>query len=107
MGKDRLESPAAARAWTRVEDYLRPLQRRSAHRLKPLKPRSEPEKPLFVLSTLPFVLLLGAMILMTLAVMVIAWPPSQPELTPAAPTKAHELGTAPKGWFQEAQKQFR
>ena len=106
MGKERLESSAAARSWTRVEDYLRPLQRRSAHRLRPLKPRSEPEKPLFLLSTLPFVVLLAAMILLTAAIFVIAWPPSQPKLPPPVPVKMHELGTAPSGWFQEAQKQF-
>jgi len=106
MGKERLESPAQARSWTRVEDYLRPLQRRSKHRFKPLRPRSEPEKPAFLLSTLPFVALLGAMILLTAAIVVLAWPPSQPQLAAPVPVKVPELGTAPKGWLREAQKQF-
>jgi hypothetical protein len=61
---------------------------------------------MFLLSTLPFVALLGAMILLTVAIVVIAWPPSQPELPAPTPIKMHELGTAPPGWFQEAQKQF-
>ena len=106
MGKERLESPAAARMWTRAEDYLRPLQRRSAHRLAPLKPRTQPEKPAFLLTTLPFVALLGAMILLTAAIVVIAWPPSQPPIAAPVPAKIPELGTAPKGWLQEAQKRF-
>jgi len=55
---------------------------------------------------LPFVALLGAMILLTAAIVVIAWPPSQPQLAAPVPVKVPELGTAPKGWFQEAQKQF-
>jgi hypothetical protein len=106
MGKERLESPAAARSWTRIEDYYRPLQRRSAHRLKTLKPRTEPERPALLLTTLPFVALLGAMILLTAAIVVIAWPPSQPQVAAAVPVKVPELGTAPKGWLQEAQKKF-
>jgi hypothetical protein len=38
--------------------------------------------------------------------MVLAFPGSQPEHKPKPPDK-HELGTANRGWFQEAQKQFR
>lgn len=107
MGKERLESPATARAWTSIEDYIRPLQRRSAHRLRALKPRTQPEKPALLLTTLPFVALLGAMILLTAAIVVMAWPPSQPQLATPIPAKVPEVGTAPKGWLQEAQKQFR
>jgi hypothetical protein len=106
MGKEHLESPAAARSWTKIEDYIRPLQRRSTHRLAALKPRTQPEKPAFLLTTLPFIALLGAMILLTAAIVVIAWPPSQPQLAAPVPAKVPELGTAPKGWLQEAQKQF-
>lgn len=39
MGKEHLESPAKARSWTKIEDYLRPLQRRSAHRLAKIAAR--------------------------------------------------------------------
>ena len=106
MAKEHLESPAAARPWTRIEDYIRPLQRRSVHRLAALKPRTQPGKPALLLTTLPFVALLGAMIPLTAAIVVIAWPPSQPQLAAPVPVKVPELGTAPKGWFQEAQKQF-
>ena len=106
MAKEHLESPAAAQSWTRIEDYLRPLQRRSTHRLRTLRPRTQPEKPALLLTTLPFVALLGAMILLTAAIVVIAWPPSQPQIAAPVPVKVPELGTAPKGWLQEAQKQF-
>jgi len=106
MGKERLESPAAARSWTRIEDYYRPLQRRSAHRLNAVQPRTQPERPALLLTTLPFVALLGAMILLTAAIVVIAWPSSQPQIAAPVPVKVPELGTAPKGWLQEAQKKF-
>jgi len=106
MGKERLESSAAARTWTRIEDYYRPLQQRSAQRLTRFKPRTQPERPALLLTTLPFVALLGAMILLTAAIVVIAWPPSQPQIAAPVPAAVPELGTAPKGWLQEAQKRF-
>jgi hypothetical protein len=36
---------------------------------------------------------------------VVAWPGSQPEFRPKP--QQSELGTAQRGWFQEAQKEFR
>jgi hypothetical protein len=43
---------------------------------------------------------------MSVAIMVAAWPGSQPQPRAKAQLAQHEPGTAPKGWFQEAQKQF-
>lgn len=106
MKKEGLAQPPKSRTWTRIEDYLRPLDRRSAVRRR-LNARLEPESPRLLLSTLPFLLLLGVLMLLTAAIAIVAWPASQPEVA-AAPSSVAvpDLGTAPKGWFQEAQKQF-
>jgi hypothetical protein len=58
-----------------------------------------------MLSTLPFFALLAAMAVLTVAIMVVAWPGSQPQVQPQ-PVQ-HEQGVAAKGWFQEARKEFR
>jgi hypothetical protein len=58
-----------------------------------------------LLSTLPFLALLAAMAVLTVAIMVIAWPGSQPVIQPRA--ALHEQGVAARGWFQEAKKEFR
>jgi hypothetical protein len=102
--KDGLAPPPAARAWTRIDDYLIHMRRRDAasrskHRLKP---RTEPEAPRFMLSTFPFVALIAIFGIMTIVMLIVAWPGNAPP-TRARPA-AHELGTAPKGWMQEARR---
>jgi hypothetical protein len=104
--KGDLAPPRPGRAWTKPEDYIGAMaRRRTARKARERRPRSEPEAPRFLLSTLPFLALLGALAVMSVAIMIAAWPGSQPQ-----PKKVqlaqHEPGTAPKGWFQEAQKQF-
>ena len=44
--------------------------------------------------------------IVAVAVMVLAFPGSQPQHKPDPPA-THELGTADRGWFEEARKQFR
>jgi hypothetical protein len=105
--KDGLAPPPAARAWTRIDDYLVHMRRRDAasrsrHRLKP---RTQPEAPHFMLSTFPFVALIAIFGIMTIVMLIVAWPGNAP---PARPRPAiHELGTAPKGWMQEARRDMR
>ena len=77
----------------------------TARKSREPKPRTEPEVPRLLLSTLPFLALLVAMAVLTVAIMVIAWPGSQPQ--PRPKVAQHEEGLAPKGWFQEAKKEFR
>jgi hypothetical protein len=60
--------------------------------------------PRLVLSTIPFAALLAVMAMLMVAIAVAAWPASQPAFRPQA--QAKELGTAQRGWFQEAQKEF-
>lgn len=99
-------APFEPRNWTRAEDYLGAMaRRRTARKQREPKPRTEPETPRLLLSTLPFFALLAAMAVLTVAIMVVAWPGGQPTPLPRSPQ--HEQGVAAKGWFQEAQKEFR
>jgi len=102
MKKQGLASPPP-RAWTRIEDYVVPLIRRARARRR-MKPRTQPEAPRLLLSTVPFLALLAALAVLAVAIMIAAWPGSQPRPQPR-PVQ-HEEGVAAKGWFQEAQKEF-
>jgi len=98
----------AKESWTRLDNYLASLaRRRTARRSRSPGPRTEPETPHFLLSTLPFLVLIAGLAVLSVAIAIAAWPVRQPELASMKPPPAHELGTAPKGWFQEAQKEFR
>lgn len=92
--------------WTRPEDYLGAMARkRGFRRTRRRDSRSEPDSPRLLLSTVPFLALLGLLGVLAAAIMVIAFPGSQPQ--PKAPQVAqHEQGVAAKGWFQEAQREF-
>jgi hypothetical protein len=100
-------APVAQRSWTRVDDYFETLaRRRTARRSRETKGRTEPDAPSFVLSTLPFLALFVGLAILAVGIAVTAWPGSQPERKPAAAAQ-HEPGVAPKGWFQEAQREMR
>jgi len=96
---------ANSRRWTQIEIYLEGLARRGSARRRGYQARTEPESPRLMLGTLPFlatILLLGILVVSIAAT---AWPPSQPQFQPKP--QQQELGTAQRGWFQEAQKEFR
>jgi hypothetical protein len=105
--KGDLAPPAPARAWTGIDDYLGALaRRRTARRARDPGPRTTPEAPRFVLSTLPFLVLFGALAVIAAGLFVAAWPGSNP--APAQPrADAQELGTAAKGWLDDAEREFR
>jgi hypothetical protein len=67
--------------------------------------RTEPESPRLMLSTFPFVATMLVLALLIVLFAVAAWPGSQPEFRPKP--QQRELGTAQRGWFQDAQKEFR
>jgi hypothetical protein len=105
--KEKVDSPAPPQhPWTRPDDYLGALARkRSFRRAREPKPRTQPERPRMLLSTIPFLALLTLLAVLAVAIMVVAFPGTQPQLKePAA--QAREQGVAPKGWFQEAQKEM-
>ena len=97
-------APPPPRAWTRIEDYVVPLIRR-AHARRRMEPRTQPEAPRLLLSTIPFLALLAALAVLAVAIMIAAWPGSQPRPQPRP--AQHEEGVAAKGWFQTAQREFR
>jgi hypothetical protein len=105
MNKDEVASRPQPRDWLRPEDYMETLaRRRTARRARMPAGRTQPEAPRYLLSTLPFLALFGGLAILTLAIIIAAWPSSPAK--PEAKVEQAELGTASKGWFQEAEKQF-
>jgi hypothetical protein len=98
------ESPAGK--WTRADDYVEALARRRTFRKGRASPkRSEPEAPALLLSTLPYIALLMLLGVLALGIIIAAYPGAQPQVrAPPAPTK--EQGVAPRGWLQEAAREF-
>jgi hypothetical protein len=104
--EEKLANPARPRAWTRPDDYLRAMARkRTFRRAHGDKPRTQPERPQLLLSTIPFLVLIGLLAVLSVAIMIIAFPGNQPQPKPR-PAVRPEQGVAPKGWFQEAQKEM-
>ena len=105
-GKGDLAPPRPGESWTRPEDYFAALaRRRTARKAREPKPRMQSETPRFLLSTLPFILLFVALAVITIGIVVTAWPGNQPQPRPKVAAE-REQGVAAKGWFQEAQKEF-
>ncbi len=108
MEKQRLTAPTA-RKWTQADDYVEAFGRRGRrsfgqrHRSSE---RTEPETQRLLLSTIPFLALLAALAVLTVAIMVTAWR-GQDAQPAASQVPEHERGVAQRGWFEEARKQFR
>ena len=97
---------ANSRRWTHIEIYMEALARRGTQRRRRrLDSRTEPETPKLMLSTVPIAATIFSLAVFVVTFAIAAWPPSQPEFRPT--TQQQELGTAQRGWFQEAQKEFR
>ena len=105
MKNQRTAQPPAER-WTRPDEYVEAMAfKRTARRKRAPKGRTQPESPRLLLSTLPFLALIGLLAILAVAIMVIAFPGSQPQQRAAGTPERHQ-GVAQKGWFQEAQKEF-
>ena len=107
--KEEIAPPPPARAWTRPEEYLGAMaRRRTARKAREpgSAPRTQPEAPRFLLSTLPFVALIGALVVLAAAIMIAALP-GQRAAGAKGEAQAAERGTAAKGWFQKAEREFR
>jgi anti-sigma factor RsiW len=99
-------APPEPRRWTRADDYLGAMaRRRTARRQREAPGRTQPESPRLLLSTIPFLALIAALAILAVGIMIVAWPGSQPQ--PQQRQVAREQGVAPKGWFQEAEKDFQ
>jgi hypothetical protein len=107
VSKDEVASPPKRGTWTQPDEYLGALARRRAFRRQrePAR-RTQPEAPQFLLSTLPFLALFAALAVITVGIVLAAWPGAQPQPVAERQPPEHELGVAPKGWFQEAQREM-
>ena len=105
MDIPRLSTPAA-RKWTRPDDYAEGLVLSARRAKRRPRRRTEPETPRLLLSTLPFMALLAALGMLSVAIMIAAWPWHETRAPRPQPVQ-HERGVAAKGWFQEAQKEMR
>ena len=82
-------------------------RKRSYRRANRRRGRTEPESPQLLLSTIPFLGLIALLGVLSIAIMVAAFPATQPHPAPKrVQVTQHEPGVAPRGWLQEAQKQF-
>lgn len=99
--------PPTAQRWTRIEDYGAGLRRLThARRARRERARTQPETPALMLSTVPFAALIGVFAVLVVVFAVAAWPGREiPQAQPKP--EQRELGTAPRGWFDEAKKEFR
>ena len=98
------ESPVSK--WTRPDDYIEALAlKRSFRRKRRGRARTEPESPRFLLSTLPFLALFALLGILAVAIIVAAFPGTQPEAK-APPPPARQQGVAAEGWLEEAQREF-
>jgi hypothetical protein len=103
MEKERLTAPAARR-WTRADDYVEAFGRsRSFGRRR--SERTESETQRLLLSTIPFLALLAALVVLSVAIMVTALRGQEAQPVPGK-AQPHERGIAQRGWFEEARKQF-
>ena len=94
----------SANRWERIDNYLVGLARtRRSQRQRRLKPRSEPEAPRALLSTVPFVTLIIALGVMAFAIIVSAWPGRERQRATPQPQE-RELGRAPPGWIDRADR---
>jgi hypothetical protein len=106
MDDKRWARPRSQHDWTRPGDYVTALaRRRTARKSREPNPRNQHEAPRFPVSMLPFVALMLVFAILAIATILIAFPGSQPRPKPKR-LAAHEQGYAPKGWLQEAEKQF-
>jgi len=105
-GEEKVASPAPGANWTSPDAYVAALARkRSYRRARADKPRTQPVSPQPWLSTIPFAAILAVLAVLAVAIIFAAFPGTQPQ--PKQTKAMHEKGLAPRGWFEEAQKEMR
>ncbi|HET7709832.1 MAG TPA: hypothetical protein VFK50_09925 [Sphingomicrobium sp.] len=107
MKKDGLdERTGSGRGWASVESYFAALaRRRTARHKREGRPggRLPPNVPANTIGTIPFIVMMVAFALLVFAIAWLAWPAGE---KPRPRPMAQELGTAPPGWMDEAEKEM-
>jgi ABC-type Fe3+ transport system permease subunit len=108
--KDDVESPPPpARSWTHIDSYLWGARRRgsAASRKRSAKPARDPEPERPWLNTLPFLVLIAGLVLITIAIVSLAMPGALRQQGRPAPQQQAERGTAPPGWLETQPQRTR
>lgn len=95
-----------ARAWTRAEDYWPPRRLRRSARPAIQRfggPVEEPRETRPFLDIVPYVVLMLGLGVLAVAIIVLAIPTRTATKTPPSEPVMVEVGTAPKGWIDEAE----
>ena len=103
----RLFGVKSKHPWTKPDTYVEAMARkRRFRRAHSARPRTQPERPRLMLSTLPFVAVFAVLAILAVSIMIIAYPGNQPSRRPHAAAAQSERGVAAPGWFKDAEKQF-
>jgi hypothetical protein len=100
------ERTKSAGGWTGVENYVVALaRRRTARHKREGRPgsRMDPDEPRNTVGTIPFLIMMGAFLLLFVAIASLAWPSRE---EPKPKEAEQELGTAPAGWLEEAEQEM-
>jgi hypothetical protein len=107
MDRPRVSESAPGR-WTHAGDYVEAMARKrtARHKRERRLRRTQPESPRLWLSTVPYLALIAALAVLTIAIAIAAFPGTQPLPRQPQSASAHETGVAQKGWMQEAEREF-
>lgn len=106
MDDKRLARTHSTRGWTQPDEYVAALARkRTARKSRRPDPKNQHEASRFPIHMLPFVALMLMFAILVIATVLIAFPGNPPTPKPRQ-LAGHEKGYAPKGWLEEAERQF-
>ena len=96
--------PRSGSDWTQPDDYVAALARkRTARKSRDPNPKNQHEASRFPVHMLPFVALMIVLAVLVIATILTAFSGPEPKAKQLA---SHEQGYAPKGWMNEAEKEF-
>lgn len=101
--KEKVAGRASGSSWTTPDDYIGAMARKRGYRRA--REHRRPITPRAGFATVPLAAILAILAVVVVAVVIIAFPGNQPS-PKAKQVTVREQGVAPRGWFQEAQKEM-